>query len=451
MKEGRGGVAIMDLPDEVQLEVMSWLHPHDLAAAMPLVCRRWRTLTSDPTLWQRLHRRLLGTSPHASHDEPAAAVERGDDVPSDEFHQEDENEEDHEDKGKTGIVRLQEALLWMPRQDRDCEIKGEQRLWLLAKKKWKKRLRWAALEGYVEPLQQCLIELERLTMRVPRSLTQREERGGTIHEPLGKYSSRAPLSLLHPPLLGGVVRIPRPAVVLQIDSAKEMRRAALLGAARGRVNVVQLLLDRGLEVTEQLFVACIMSGALDLIAFILDAAPEALLNAEELAVDLALRLACSGSIPSLDLLLERHYISEHTYDRTLVSGLDVAISRMDTAAARALLQAGASPNATTHNRRKPLLYKAVSKGPDMLKLLLDYGASTSVVFANHYTANCTPLDRAVHHNVLHAVRLLLAHGAEPKLNDDIAALVAGQQSHKACVVLVQRAKHKSYLASLAGK
>jgi ankyrin repeat protein len=226
-----------------------------------------------------------------------------------------------------------------------------------------------------------------------------------------------------------------------------MGKAARMAAQCGHTDVVRLLLDRGAELNLDLFCHGLRHGSLELAGLVLDRAPASLRSDSELALELAVRLAECTHTATLDLLLERHFITQHIYDVALARGLAKAVGHNDIALASALLPAGASANATTAGLRKPLLFKAVAKGIDMVKLLLDYGAAPSVEFTTGGgTGLRTPLDRAVSRGAVHIVELLLKRGAEPKVSEDMPRFAG--QGVSDCLTLIQRAKRQSFVDSL---
>jgi hypothetical protein len=425
---------MMDLPDEVQLEVLGWVPPHDLAATLPLVCRRWHTLARDLALWQRLHCRLLG---------PAAASAEGDD--DGEEGGEEEGDDGGEARASAVLAGLQRGLVWMPRQDKYHEIKREKELWALEKEKWKTRLLWAASEGYPAPVQQSLVELERLAMQpVPRGPLPRLA-VRPPDQPLPRFTAKDHGPPIYRPWLGEPGSEPA-AWYQQIDLLDHMGKAARMAAQCGHADVVRLLLDRGAELNLDLFCHGLRHGSLELAGLVLDRAPESLRRDSELALELAVRLAECAYTPTLDLLLERHFITQHIYDVALARGLAKAVDHNDIALASALLPAGASANATTAGLHKPLLFKAVAKGIDMVKLLLDYGAAPSVEFTGGRSYLRTPLDRAVSRGAVPIVELLLKRGAEPKVHEDMPRFTG--QGINDCLTLIQRAKRQSFVDSL---
>ncbi|KAF2367798.1 F-box domain [Trinorchestia longiramus] len=45
---------ILDLPDEVMVEIFSYITPQELHKSMAAVCRRWEQVAYEPSLWRNL-------------------------------------------------------------------------------------------------------------------------------------------------------------------------------------------------------------------------------------------------------------------------------------------------------------------------------------------------------------------------------------------------------------
>ena len=47
-------MSINDLPDEMLLEVLSYVGPEDLGLNITQICKRWNVLAKDVVLWKKL-------------------------------------------------------------------------------------------------------------------------------------------------------------------------------------------------------------------------------------------------------------------------------------------------------------------------------------------------------------------------------------------------------------
>jgi hypothetical protein len=47
-------MAVNELPGEILLKILSYLGPDDLVNIIPKVCKRWKRLSTDVTLWKTL-------------------------------------------------------------------------------------------------------------------------------------------------------------------------------------------------------------------------------------------------------------------------------------------------------------------------------------------------------------------------------------------------------------
>jgi ankyrin repeat protein len=150
--------------------------------------------------------------------------------------------------------------------------------------------------------------------------------------------------------------------------------AVVLATYYGHPQVARLLIDRGAEV--DIFTAA-MTGSLDRARALLDEQPD-LINAFAPDGFQPLGLAAFfGHLPLVELFLERGVqVNSASHNEQAVMPLNSAAAGGHFEVARALLAAGADPNARQEGGFTPLHSAAQNGLPDLVRLLLSYGADS---------------------------------------------------------------------------
>jgi len=139
-----------------------------------------------------------------------------------------------------------------------------------------------------------------------------------------------------------------------------------------------------------------------------------------------------GDHPRLDELLDGDRTAAQAWSADGFTSLHLAAYFGQPEAVETLLQAGADARAVSRNGMKmtPIHSAVAARRKDIVRLLLARGADPNVQQAGGWT----PLHSAAHQGDLEAVDLLLAHGADPGLRSDDgrdAAAMAAEAKHEA--------------------
>lgn len=198
---------------------------------------------------------------------------------------------------------------------------------------------------------------------------------------------------------------------------------ALIEAAEWNLSdVVQLLLDRGVNVNEKndygetALIVAAKSRSLDVMRLLLDRGADPNIKGGDDENSAILEASYYGDTPMIQLLLEKGARVDDTNDAGYTPLINLA-ERGNVEAVRLLLDRGADVN---HQTEEPSSNTALAVASfaghlEVVRLLLDRGANTELRTEEGWTA----LRQAVHNRKLDVARLLIEKGANVNAQDDL--------------------------------
>jgi ankyrin repeat protein len=193
------------------------------------------------------------------------------------------------------------------------------------------------------------------------------------------------------------------------------------------VGIARLLLERGVDVNAQrknLFTPLHLAafkGRLEIVQLLLDHGANA--TAENVRRETALHIVSRGEYDSQDhgvsisRLLLKHGADVHAHNQYHNTALSFAAFHGRLEITRLLLDHGANPNVKNNQRETPLhivSYNSQDHGVGIARLLLERGADVNARQTNLFT----PLHSAAFRGRLEIAQLLLDHGANAKAESD---------------------------------